>query len=105
MAINKTNKLQEKNWGQIVEHIRKERPLTTFEGSRICGVVHSTISKWVDEGKLNAFKTPGGHRRIRNQDLMIFLKLYDMSVPPQILAAQSDAGEGPQQENEGKILL
>jgi len=45
-------------WDQLLKHLRENRPLTTFEVSRICGVVHSTISNWIDGDKLNAYKTP-----------------------------------------------
>ncbi len=27
-------------WEQILKHFHEDRPLTTFEASRICGVVH-----------------------------------------------------------------
>ena len=58
---------------QLLKHIKENRPLTTFEVSRICGVVHSTISNWIDAGKLNAYKTPGGHRPIKKDDLLTLL--------------------------------
>ena len=79
---NKSN-----GWGPVLKHITENRPLTTFEVSRVCGVVHGTVSKWVDEGKLNAFKTPGGHRRVKMTDLLVFLKIYDIPVPPEIVQA------------------
>ena len=71
-------------WQSILQRIREKRPLTTFEVSRICGVVHGTVSKWIDEGKLSAYKTPGGHRRVQVSDLMIFLKIYNIPAPPEI---------------------
>ena len=85
-------KLENHNgWSQILRHIKADRPLTTFEVSRVCGVVHGTVSKWVDEGKLNAYKTPGGHRRVKMTDLLVFLKIYDMPVPTEIFQASKDA--------------
>ena len=76
--------MKPKNLGNILGHLRDRRPLTTFEASRICGVTHGTISKWTNEGKLTAFKTPGGHRRIRLADLLIFIKIYNILAPPEI---------------------
>lgn len=70
---------------QLLKHIRENRPLTTFEVSRICGVVHSTVSNWIDEGKLTAYRTPGGHRRVRRSDLLLFLKFYEIPVTKDIL--------------------
>lgn len=74
----------------MLKHITEDRPLTTFEVSRVCGVVHGTISNWIDEGKINAYKTPGGHRRIKMADLLVFLKIYDIPVPPEIIQTAKD---------------
>lgn len=76
-------------WNQILKHLKEERPLTTFEVAKICGVVHSTISNWIDEGKLTAYKTLGGHRRIKREELLLFLKLYRIPVPELILKNKS----------------
>ena len=48
--------------------------ITTSKAAKICGVARTTISKWIDKGALNAFITPGGHRKIIEQDLMDFLE-------------------------------
>jgi excisionase family DNA binding protein len=55
---------------------REDKPtfITTSKAARICGVARTTISKWVDEGALKAFVTPGGHRKVREEDLRDFLK-------------------------------
>lgn len=46
--------------------------LTTFQVARELGVVFSTVNYWVDDGALPGFRTPGGHRRIRRDDLEAF---------------------------------
>ena len=48
--------------------------ITTSKAAKICGVARTTISNWIDKGKLKAFVTPGGHRRIIEQDLVDFLR-------------------------------
>lgn len=48
--------------------------VTTSKAAKICGVARTTISKWIDEGALKAFVTPGGHRKIREEDLADFLR-------------------------------
>ena len=68
--------------------------LTTFEASRICGVVHGTISKWIDEGKLAAYRTPGKHRRVRLVDMMVFLKLYNIPMSGEVKKAFAEALDG-----------
>lgn len=38
--------------------------VTSLEAAKILGVVVSTVQKWADEGKLEYWRTAGGHRRI-----------------------------------------
>jgi len=61
---------------------------TTFEISQICGVNPTTVQNWVKGKKLRAFQTPGGHRRVRREDLIAFLKEFGMPLPP-------DLAQGP----------
>ncbi|HEV8654065.1 MAG TPA: helix-turn-helix domain-containing protein, partial [Candidatus Limnocylindria bacterium] len=37
--------------------------LTLGEASRILGVDPDTLRRWADNGKVEVFTTPGGHRR------------------------------------------
>ena len=53
-----------------------ERLYTTVDVAKICKVSLRTVIRWVDEGKLSSFRTPGGHRRVREKDLMLFLDHY-----------------------------
>jgi excisionase family DNA binding protein len=57
---------------------------TTFEISQICGVNPTTVQNWVKGKKLKAFTTPGGHRRIRREDLISFLNEFGMPVPAEL---------------------
>ncbi len=68
--------------------------LSTYEVSRLCGVALTTVITWVNEGKLPAFRTPGGHRRILITDLVKFLQKYEMPIPPQLIFTTS-ASEKP----------
>ncbi|MBK7864155.1 MAG: response regulator [Archangiaceae bacterium] len=47
----------------------------------------STVVKWVNDGILPAYRTAGGHRRIRSADLLTFLKEQGMFVPKQLRGA------------------
>jgi excisionase family DNA binding protein len=60
---------------------------TTHEISRMLQVDPSTISKWIDRGMLIAFRTPGGHRRVRSADLRTFLIAHQMPVPEELGSA------------------
>lgn len=57
---------------------------TTFEISQICGVNPTTVQNWVKAKKLKAFHTPGGHRRVRSEDLVSFLKKFGMPIPAEL---------------------
>lgn len=61
---------------------------TTYQISRYCAVNISTVMDWIDGGKLRAFKTPGGHRRVLRSDLLEFLRTYGMPVPEELRAAK-----------------
>jgi excisionase family DNA binding protein len=54
---------------------------TTFEISQICGVNPTTVQNWIKGKKLKAFQTPGGHRRVRREDLILFMKEFGMPFP------------------------
>ena len=60
---------------------QKGKTYTTFSISRICDVYPTTVANWIDEGKLKAFITPGGHRRVSKVDLIEFLKKHNMPMP------------------------
>lgn len=57
---------------------------TTHDISRLLQVDPSTVSKWIDRGILMAFRTPGGHRRVRSSDLRTFLIAHEMPVPDEL---------------------
>jgi excisionase family DNA binding protein len=57
---------------------------TTHDISRLLQVDPSTVSKWIDRGILMAFRTPGGHRRVRSGDLRSFLIAHQMPVPEEL---------------------
>jgi excisionase family DNA binding protein len=61
-----------------------ERVYTTVDLAKVCKVSLRTVIRWVDEGKLTSFRTPGGHRRVREEDLQKFLDRYQIpfSIKP-----------------------
>ncbi len=54
---------------------------TTFEAAKLCHVSPLSIINWVNAGRLPAFRTPGGHRRIRREDLVRFMRDNGMPLP------------------------
>ena len=51
--------------------------LTLGQAATYLGVAQSTIRKWTDQGTLPAIKTPGGHRRYREDDVMAVRRWMD----------------------------
>lgn len=75
-----------------------EKIFTTFQIAQLLKVDITTVMLWVNKGQLSAYRTPGGHRRIEQADLLAFLKKYKMPIPlevennqPQILIVDDDA--------------
>lgn len=59
---------------------------TTNQLAKLFGVVPTTVIDWVERGKLRAFKTLGGHRRITHQAVLDFLTSNRLPVPPALAA-------------------
>ena len=50
--------------------------LTTKQVAELLGVSLPSVINWANAGKLSAFRTPGGHRRIRYPDLVSFSQRF-----------------------------
>jgi excisionase family DNA binding protein len=57
---------------------------TTFEAAKLCHVSPLSIINWVNAGRLPAFRTPGGHRRIRREDLLKFMQENGLPIPDEL---------------------
>jgi len=69
------------------QEIDAEQLLTSHEVGDLLQVNPSSVKKWVNEGRIPAFRTPGGHRRIKVGDLVEFLDRHDMPIPRKLAAA------------------
>jgi excisionase family DNA binding protein len=66
----------------------KSETLTTHMVAAVCDVHHTTVINWVKEGKLKAYTTPGGHRRILKDDLRDFVRKYKIPTKDDCLNRQ-----------------
>jgi len=48
---------------------QKETWLTLGAAAQLLGVSESTVRRWADAGEVRSYKTPGGHRRVSEDDL------------------------------------
>ncbi len=69
------------------EIIPAEALLTSTQVGVLLQVNPSSVKKWVNDGHIVAFRTPGGHRRIRASDLVSFLDQHRIPIPPPLASA------------------
>lgn len=62
---------------------------TTYDIGRMTGTDPTTVHKWIDKGLLRGYRTPGGHRRVRGEDLRAFLTAHRMPIPRELGGADS----------------
>jgi excisionase family DNA binding protein len=55
--------------------------LTVFTASKHCNVSPKTIINWVDDGHIKSYRTVGGHRRIKRDDLEAFMRKQGIPIP------------------------
>jgi excisionase family DNA binding protein len=54
---------------------------TVFQASKYCNVSPKTIINWIEAGHINAYKTVGGHRRVKKPDLEEFMRRQGIPIP------------------------
>ncbi len=59
-----------------------------------CQVSKSTVLKWIEDGKLQAYRLPSGHYRIEKEDFRDFLKRYDMPIKEGLFGSESEEKGG-----------
>ena len=67
-----------------MEQYDSDKLLTSHQVGDLLQVNASSVNKWVEEGRIVAFRTPGGHRRIRVADLVTFLHNHQMPIPAKL---------------------
>ncbi len=63
---------------------REGKPYTTGEVAALCHVTINAVKKWIASGKISAFRTPGGHYRINEEDFKTFLEEYRMEIKEEV---------------------
>jgi excisionase family DNA binding protein len=58
---------------------------TTHEVSRLLHVNPRSVINWIEQSLLPSYRTPGGHRRIRKEDLLAFLRKHQIPTPESLV--------------------
>src|SRR3954465_4113041 len=59
---------------QPASFLNADPTLTTRDAARLLGISVSTAQKWIESGALESWKTPGGHRRMRQSAVLALLE-------------------------------
>jgi len=69
----------------MVEQSKAKTIYTTHEVSRLLHVTPRSVSNWIEQNLLPSYRTPGGHRRIRREDLLAFLRKHQIPTPASLV--------------------
>jgi len=69
--------------------MNENRNFSTVEIAKFMDVSYKTVGRWIDDGKLEAFVTPGGHRRVYADKLIDFIRKRNMKTPPELEILES----------------
>jgi len=69
----------------MVEQSKAKTIYTTHEVSRLLQVNPRSVINWIEQSLLPSYRTPGGHRRIRRDDLLAFLKKHQIPTPASLV--------------------
>jgi len=58
-----------------------QKALSTYQIANLCKVHHTTVINWINEGRLSGYTTPGGHRRVLEDELHDFMIRYKIPIP------------------------
>jgi CheY-like chemotaxis protein len=65
-----------------------QKTFTTHDIARFCDVYPSSVTHWINDGKLRAQQTAGGHHRVTREDLIDFLVGLNIRLPAELVARQ-----------------
>jgi excisionase family DNA binding protein len=92
----------------IIMAVSMQLTLSPKEVAQALGVSESSLKRWVDEGKVRAQRTSGGHRRIALNDAIQFARQTQLPVlRPDLLglpAAQTESFDGPVKDSASTLF-
>src|SRR6266702_8898148 len=88
----------------MVNATRDQRISTTHEVSRLLHVNPRSVINWIEQHLLASYRTPGGHRRIRREDLLAFLRKHQIPVPASLVEGKFNILIVEDEEEIAKLL-
>lgn len=80
--------------------------LSIPEVAKLCGVTRNTVYIWAKKGQLSTYKTPGKTNLVRPSDLVEFMQMHGMYVPPRLQdRARQDNDMDGGVSNENSVLI
>ena len=61
---------------------------TTHDVARLLQVSPRSVINWIDQNLLPCYRTPGGHRRIRREDLLVFVRKHQIPTPATLVQSK-----------------
>ena len=61
---------------------------TTHEVARLLHVNPRSVINWIEQNLLPCYRTPGGHRRIRREDLLVFVRRHQIPTPATLVQSK-----------------
>src|SRR5438876_6141459 len=58
---------------------------TTHDISQLLQVNPRSVINWIEQKLLPSYRTPGGHRRVRRDDLLAFLRKHQIPTPSSLV--------------------
>ena len=62
---------------------------SSFQIGKMLNVSRQAVNQWIDKGYISSYRTPGGHRRVRQVDLIGFLKDRNIPIPESLLKSMA----------------
>ena len=89
---------------EIRDQGRAQHFLTSAEVAARIGVSSRTVSNWIRDGHLKAYRTPGGHSRVAEDDLQAFLDERGIRPLPTVSSSQ-EGGKVPALERPRVLFI
>ena len=76
---------------------------SSFQIGKMLNVSRQAVNQWIDKGYIQSYRTPGGHRRVNQQDLLAFLRERNIPLPE--LLRRNASGPKPHAQRHVMLLI